>query len=76
MLYDMSHAIRASVADFAMGFDGDGDRGEEIFAHKIGVILARDLAQLYPRSALVTDVRFTSLFAADPVVRVNGAKAS
>ena len=41
-------------ADVALGFDGDGDRcgvvddeGEEIFADKIGLMLARDLSALH-----------------------------
>jgi phosphomannomutase/phosphoglucomutase len=49
MLHDMSDSVKASGADFALGFDGDGDRcgvvddeGEEIFADKVGVIMARD----------------------------------
>jgi phosphomannomutase/phosphoglucomutase len=53
MLHDMSASVKASGADFALGFDGDGDRcgvvddeGEEIFADKVGVIMARDLAKL------------------------------
>ena len=52
MLHDMSAAVKASGADLALGFDGDGDRcgvvddeGEEIFADKVGVIMARDLSQ-------------------------------
>ena len=50
MLQAMTRALREAGADLALGFDGDGDRcgvvddeGEEIFADKIGLILARDL---------------------------------
>ena len=82
MLHDMSAAVKASGADLALGFDGDGDRcgvvddeGEEIFADKVGVILARDLSRLYPGSTFVADVKSTGLFASDPVLRENGAKA-
>ena len=49
-------AVRESGADVGLGFDGDGDRcgvvdnnGDEIFADKIGVMLARDLSKLHPR---------------------------
>ena len=64
MLHDMSASVSASGADLALGFDGDGDRcgvvdneGQEIFADKVGVILARDLARLYPGSTFVADVK-------------------
>jgi phosphomannomutase / phosphoglucomutase len=55
MLEDMAGQVRATGADLALGFDGDGDRcgvvddeGHEIFADKVGVILARDLAGALP----------------------------
>ncbi|MDB5419122.1 MAG: phosphoglucomutase/phosphomannomutase family protein, partial [Phenylobacterium sp.] len=51
MLHAMAQTVRAHGADLALGFDGDGDRcgvvddeGEEIFADKIGLMLARDLS--------------------------------
>ena len=82
MLHDMSASVKASGADFALGFDGDGDRcgvvddeGEEIFADKMGVIMARDLSAIYPDSTFVADVKSTGLFASDPVLRANGATA-
>ncbi len=59
MLHAMAEAVKASGADVALGFDGDGDRcgvvdneGAEIFADKIGVMLARDLSKLHPRRDL------------------------
>lgn len=81
----MLHAIRDAVlehkADIGLGFDGDGDRcgvvdneGEEIFADKIGLMLARDLAPLYPNSTFVVDVKSTGLFAIDPVLAEHGCK--
>ena len=80
MLHDMANAVRASGADLAMGFDGDGDRcgvvddeGEEIFADKMGVIMARDFARLYPGAKFVADVKSTGLFASDPELRALGA---
>ena len=82
MLHDMSASVKQSGADFALGFDGDGDRcgvvddeGEEIFADKVGVIMARDLSRLYPNSTFVADVKSTGLFAADPELQKHGAKA-
>ncbi|MFC7397677.1 phosphomannomutase/phosphoglucomutase [Chelatococcus sp. GCM10030263] len=83
---EMLHAIAAKVretgADVGLGFDGDGDRcgvvdneGEEIFADKIGVMLARDLSKLHPNSTFVVDVKSTGLFATDPVLLANGVKA-
>ncbi|MBL3702504.1 phosphomannomutase/phosphoglucomutase [Sulfitobacter sp. BDSS02] len=82
MLHDMSASVKNSGADFALGFDGDGDRcgvvddeGEEIFADKVGVIMARDLSKIYPNSTFVADVKSTGLFAADPELQANGVKA-
>ena len=82
MLHDMADSVRASGADFALGFDGDGDRcgvvddeGEEIFADKMGVIMARDLVKLHPNSTFVADVKSTGLFASDPELQKHGAKA-
>ncbi|MEM7670866.1 MAG: phosphomannomutase/phosphoglucomutase, partial [Pseudomonadota bacterium] len=82
MLHDMAAAVKASGADLALGFDGDGDRcgvvddeGEEIFADKVGVIMARDLIKIYPGSTFVADVKSTGLFASDPTLIAGGAKA-
>jgi phosphomannomutase/phosphoglucomutase len=82
MLHDMSASVKASGADMALGFDGDGDRcgvvddeGEEIFADKVGVIMARDLSKLYPNSTFVADVKSTGLFASDPELQKNGVTA-
>lgn len=81
---EMLHAIAAKVkeagADVGLGFDGDGDRcgvvdnnGEEIFADKIGVMLARDLSEHHPNAKFVVDVKSTGLFLTDPVLKKNGA---
>ena len=82
MLHDMSACVRISGADLAFGFDGDGDRcgvvdneGEEIFSDKMGVILARDLSKHHKGAIFVADVKSTGLFASDPVLLSNGAKA-
>jgi phosphomannomutase/phosphoglucomutase len=68
-------------ADVALGFDGDGDRcgvvdneGEEIFADKVGVMLARDLSARHKGATFVVDVKSTGLFMTDPVLRSNGAR--
>ncbi|HEY2177180.1 MAG TPA: phosphomannomutase/phosphoglucomutase [Caulobacteraceae bacterium] len=80
MLHAMAAAVREHGADLALGFDGDGDRcgvvddtGEEIFADKIGLMLARDLAPLYPSAKFVVDVKSTGLFATDPILAAHGA---
>ncbi|HLH11875.1 MAG TPA: phosphomannomutase/phosphoglucomutase, partial [Methylovirgula sp.] len=82
MLHAMSEKVRETGADVGLGFDGDGDRcgivdnrGEEIFADKIGVILARDLSKLHPGATFVVDVKSTGLFLTDPVLLKNGVKA-
>ncbi len=81
MLRDMARAVKEHEADVALGFDGDGDRcgvvdneGKEIFADKIGVMIARDLARKHPGARLVADVKSTGLFASDPVLRELGAQ--
>jgi phosphomannomutase/phosphoglucomutase len=79
MLHAMADAVRAHGAELSIGFDGDGDRcgvvddkGEEIFADKVGVLLARDLSELYPNAKFVVDVKSTGLFETDPVLKARG----
>jgi phosphomannomutase/phosphoglucomutase len=81
MLHAMSDAVKAHGADVGLGFDGDGDRcgvvdnhGEEIFADKIGVMLARDLTRVHGPSRFVVDVKSTGLFHADPELKRLGAE--
>src|SRR6202051_1353577 len=81
MLHAMRDAVLASKADVALGFDGDGDRcgvvdneGEEIFADKVGVMLARDISANHKNALFVADVKSTGLFMTDPVLLKNGAK--
>ncbi|CAO4175677.1 Phosphomannomutase/phosphoglucomutase (AlgC) [Methylorubrum populi] len=76
MLHAIADKVRETGADVGLGFDGDGDRcgvvdneGEEIFADKIGVMLARDLSKLHPNATFVVDVKSTGLFASDPELR-------
>eukprot|EP01013_Petalomonas_cantuscygni_P002412 TRINITY_DN1246_c0_g1_i1.p1 TRINITY_DN1246_c0_g1~~TRINITY_DN1246_c0_g1_i1.p1 ORF type:complete len:506 (+),score=127.58 TRINITY_DN1246_c0_g1_i1:151-1668(+) len=80
MLHAMAEVLRETGADVALGFDGDGDRcgvvdntGEEIFADKIGLMLARDLSKLHPNAKFVVDVKSTGLYKTDPVLQENGA---
>jgi phosphomannomutase / phosphoglucomutase len=80
----MLHAVRDAVlehkADVGLAFDGDGDRcgvvdneGEEIFADKVGLMLARDLSARHANAKFVVDVKSTGLFLTDPVLQANGA---
>lgn len=80
MLHAMRDAVLARGADVGLGFDGDGDRcgvvdneGNEIFADKVGVMLARDFASRIPNARFVVDVKSTGLFDSDPVLRQRGA---
>jgi phosphomannomutase/phosphoglucomutase len=83
----MLHALRDEVlrvrADVGLAFDGDGDRcgvvddaGEEIFADKVGVMLARDLSAQHKDATFVVDVKSTGLFLTDPVLKANHAQAA
>jgi phosphomannomutase/phosphoglucomutase len=81
MLHAMRDEVLRTGADVGLGFDGDGDRcgviddeGEEIFADKVGVLLARDLARLTPDALFVVDVKSTGLFATDPELLALGAR--
>src|ERR1700750_1316669 len=81
MLHAMGDAVRAQGADLCLGFDGDGDRcgvvddtGREIFADKIGVLLARGLSAQHKNAQFVVDVKSTGLYLTDPVLKANGVK--
>ena len=81
MLHAMRDAVLAHKADVALGFDGDGDRcgvvdntGDEIFADKVGVMLARDISAQHPNATFVVDVKSTGLFTTDPVLSKNGVE--
>ncbi len=80
MLHAVAEAVKAHGADIGLAFDGDGDRcgvvddeGEEIFADKVGLMLARDLSARHAGAKFVVDVKSTGLFAIDPVLEANGA---
>lgn len=79
VLHTLAVKVKEVGADVGFGFDGDGDRcgvvdntGEEIFADKVGVMLARDLSALYPKAKFVADVKSTGLYLTDPVLRERG----
>jgi len=81
MLDATRDAVLEHKADLALVFDGDGDRcgvvdntGEAIFADKVGVMLARDIAAQNPNAHFVADVKSTGLFQTDPVLKAHGAK--
>jgi len=80
MLHALADAVKANGADVGLAFDGDGDRcgvvddtGAEIFADKVGVMLARDISSLHRNAKFVVDVKSTGLFMTDPVLIENGA---
>ncbi|MEQ1942218.1 phosphomannomutase/phosphoglucomutase [Mesorhizobium sp. VNQ89] len=80
MLHAMRDKVLETGADVGLGFDGDGDRcgvvdnlGNEIFADKVGAMLARDISSLYPGSKFVVDVKSTGLFQTDSILKANGA---
>ncbi len=79
MLADMAEAVVESNADLACGFDGDGDRlgvvdgsGQPIYADRLGLLIARQLATANPGAMFLADVKSTGLFAVDPVLRRHG----
>ena len=81
MLHATRDAVLAHGADLGLAFDGDGDRcgvvddeGEEIFADKVGVMLARDISSRNKGALFVVDVKSTGLFLTDPVLKEHGAK--
>jgi phosphomannomutase/phosphoglucomutase len=80
MLHAMRDAVLETGADVALGFDGDGDRcgvvdneGNEIFADKVGVMLARFMSAEHA-AQFVVDVKSTGLYMTDPVLQAQGAR--
>lgn len=81
MLHAVRDAVLAHKADVGLAFDGDGDRcgvvddlGEEIFADKVGVMLARDMSAGGKGGQFIADVKSTGLWLTDPVLKANGVK--
>jgi phosphomannomutase / phosphoglucomutase len=80
MLKVLQQAVLTHGLDAAFGFDGDGDRcgvadnnGNVIYADKIGLMMARDMAAITANARFVVDVKSTGLFATDPVLSKLGA---
>lgn len=80
MLHALSDAVKHHKADLGLAFDGDGDRcgvvddqGREIFADKVGVLVARDISARTKATRFVVDVKSTGLYMTDPVLAANGA---
>jgi len=83
MLHALRDEVLTSGADVGLAFDGDGDRcgvvdneGHEIFADKVGVMLARDISSVHENAKFVVDVKSTGLFLTDPVLKANGAQTA
>ena len=81
MLHAISECVKKNNADIGFGFDGDGDRvgviddrGNEIFADKIGLIIARNLSNKYNKSKFIVDVKSTGLYLKDDVLLKNSCK--
>lgn len=81
MLHAMAAAVKKHGAELCVGVDADGDRcgvvddrGEEIFADKVGVLLARDLSAKVKNAQFVVDVKSTAIYNIDPILKANGVK--
>ncbi len=81
MLRAISECVKKNNADIGFGFDGDGDRvgvidnnGNEIFADKIGLLIARNLSDKYKKSKFIVDVKSTGLYLKDDVLLKNNCK--
>ena len=81
MLNAISKCVKENKADIGFGFDGDGDRvgvidnkGNEIFADKIGLLIARDISNTHKNSKFVVDVKSTGLFMEDDILKKNNCE--
>ena len=81
MLNAISKYVLENNADIGFGFDGDGDRvgvidnkGNEIFADKIGLLIARNLSDNHKNSKFIVDVKSTGLYTNDKVLLDNSCK--
>ena len=81
MLHEIAKCVKENDADIGFGFDGDGDRvgvidndGNEIFADKIGLLIARNISELHPNSKFIIDVKSTGLFEKDEILNKNNCK--
>ena len=83
MLHVLADRVKAENADIGFAFDGDGDRcgvvdnmGAEIFSDKVGVLLARDLGALHKDAVFVVDVKSTSLYKTDEILKAHNVKTN
>ena len=81
MLHQIAKCVKENKADVGFGFDGDGDRvgvidnkGNEIFADKIGLLIARDISNRYKNSKFIVDVKSTGLFMKDNILKKNNCE--
>jgi len=81
MLHEISKCVKENKADVGFGFDGDGDRvgvidnnGNEIFADKIGLLIARNISEHHKNSKFVVDVKSTGLFEKDEILNKNNCQ--
>ncbi len=81
MLHEISKCVKENKADVGFGFDGDGDRvgvidneGNEIFADKIGLLIARNISEQHKNSKFVVDVKSTGLFEKDEILIKNNCQ--
>ena len=81
MLHEIAKCVKKNNADVGFGFDGDGDRvgvidnsGNEIFADKIGLLIARNISNQHKNSRFVVDVKSTGLFMNDEILNKNNCK--
>jgi len=81
MLHAISKCVKENKADIGFGFDGDGDRvgvindkGNEIFADKIGLLIARNLSEKYSKSKFIVDVKSTGLYLKDDILLKNNCE--
>jgi phosphomannomutase/phosphoglucomutase len=77
-LHSIAKTTVESSADLGIGIDGDGDRigvvddkGREVFSDKMGLLVAQHLCQEHPGRSVVIDVKSTSLFYDDPILRAS-----
>lgn len=75
-LKSIAEATVAEKADLGVGIDGDGDRlgvvdneGREVFADRLGLLMARWICPQHPGRKIVVDVKSTGLFFGDPVLQ-------
>ena len=78
MLHEIAKCVKENNANVGFGFDGDGDRvgviddkGNEIFADKIGLLMARNISNDNNNSKFIVDVKSTGLFQNDKILKKN-----